>query len=424
MFGRSTQGWLATIAKRMARPALALGLAGAAAAGATGPARAAGPTSPGTSWLVMDAQSGKVIAEHDPYTRRYPASLTKLMTLDLAFDALTHGRLSLDTQLPVSAVAAEVEPVKLHLRAGQTIDVRQAMLGMTTLSANDAATALGEYLGHGSMDRFAQTATRRAHELGMEKTRFTNSSGLPDPDQVTDAYDMALLARHILLDYPQYRHLFATKGFRFEGRWIRNIDGMLKRYRGTIGMKTGYTDKARFNLVTAAVRGGHLLIGVELHARSWHASYDRMAVLLDHGFAQVTGTPHTVVAANETRAAHSHRPEGASVRSIIAHHRAGVRMAEARSGHAVTRGTVPGWMAQVGAYGRYKDARRQALHIRHMRGVGIARVGSTMVHGHRLWRAQLAGLDAAGARYTCRWMKHHHHSCFVIGPIRENLAMR
>ena len=247
---------------------------------------------------------------------------------------------------------------------------------------------------------------------------------------------MALRARHILLTYPQYRYLFGVSGFHFRGRWVRNIDGMLTRYRGAIGMKTGYTDLARFNLVTAAERHGHLLIGVELHARSWSASYDRMAVLLDHGFASVGSTPHTVVAsaahdtgvdakANAPRH-RAHHPEGARLRAIPAHHAAKVRqaVARARAGHGVTQDTVPGWMAQVGAYENYADAKRQALHVRHLRGIGIARVGSTVVHGHRIWRAQLAGLDAAGARYTCHMMKRHHHGCFVIGPVRENLAMR
>ena len=414
VFERLKQGWRNARAKGVVRQVVALTLIGAAVGCIPRFAHAAGPTSPGTSWIVMDVASGKIIAEHAPYTLRYPASLTKLMTLDLAFDALAHGRMSMHTPLPVSSVAADVPPVKLDLRAGQTISVRNAMLGMTTLSANDAATALGQYLGHGSMRRFARAATREAHALGMLKTRFTNSSGLPDPREVTDAYDMALLARHILLTYPQYRYLFAVKQCHIKGRLIRNIDGMLSRYRGTIGMKTGFTDLARFNLVTAAKRNGHLLVGVELHARSWRASYDRMALLLNQGFAHV---PQTVVAATNSPGSHSPAPAPAPDTARI-HEVA----QEIDSGHSVTQPPVAGWAAQVGSYDTYADARRQASHIHRMRGIGVIRVDSIVVHGRRLWRAELAGLDQGGARYTCRMMKRYHESCFTIRPQHDGLA--
>ncbi|OYW08240.1 MAG: hypothetical protein B7Z59_10375, partial [Acidiphilium sp. 37-67-22] len=162
---------------------------------------------------VMDAATGKIISENNAYNIRYPASLTKLMTLDLAFTALKDGRLRMNTALPVSAAAASVQPVKLDLVAGQTVTVRQAMLGMTTLSANDAATALGQYLGNGSIRRAAAEMTAHAHAIGMQRSVFRNPSGLPDPNQVTDAYDMAILARHLLLDYPQYRYLFSVPSF-------------------------------------------------------------------------------------------------------------------------------------------------------------------------------------------------------------------
>lgn len=419
MFGQLKHVRRADIAKPVARVALML----FAIIVHTMPAcaLAAGPTTPGTSWIVMSVATGRIIAEHDPYTPRYPASLTKLMTLDLAFDALAHGRLSMDTRLPVSVAAAAAPPVKLNLRAGQTISVRTAMLGMTTFSANDAATALGEYLGNGSMARFADAATGEAHALGMVQTRFTNSSGLPNPEQVTDAYDMAVLARHILLTYPQYRYLFSVRGFYFRGGWVPNIDGMLTRYPGTIGMKTGFTDLARFNLVTAARRNGRLLIGVELHAGSWTASYDRMAALLDHAFA---GVAHTVVAANDVRSAPSPQPPAAPIRAAVVHQPVPVREAAAvvAADQPAIQPPVPGWAAQVGSYDNYADAMRQALHIHQMRGIGVAHVGSIVVRGQRLWRAELAGLDQAGARYTCQMMAHYHQSCFPLPPRQAETA--
>ncbi|WP_209440527.1 D-alanyl-D-alanine carboxypeptidase family protein [Paraburkholderia dilworthii] len=255
------------------------------------------PTSSGTDWIVMDMSTGRVVSEQGARTERYPASLTKLMTLDLAFQELSAGRLTLDTLIPVSAAAARVQRMKLDLLPGQKITMREAILGMTTLSANDAATALGEYLGGGSVTKFAQAMTDHARALGMLHTSFRNPSGLPNPGQVVDAYDMAILTRHILLTYPQYRYFFSVQSFNFEGRTIPNLDGMLKCYPGAIGMKTGFTDAARFNVVTAAERDGHLLIGVELHARSWSTAYGTMARLLDAGFASEE-EPANLLAAN------------------------------------------------------------------------------------------------------------------------------
>lgn len=392
---------------------------------------ASGPVSPGTDWIVMDVATGRILSEHGARTERYPASLTKLMTLDLAFQQLHAGRLSLDTPVPVSAEATRVQPVKLNLVPGQTITVRQAMLGMTTLSANDAATALGQYLGGGSISRFAQEMTAHAHALGMLRTRFYNPSGLPNPGQVTDAYDMAILTRHILLTYPQYRYLFSVRSFDFEGRTINNIDGMLKLYPGTIGMKTGYTDLARFNLVTAAVRGGHLLIGVELHARSWSTSYRAMTKLLDAGFAAegVQSTP-VIVARNtapniqpETETAPSRRSTARHDLVAMRQRRPAARNLVLHSGH-VTQDMIPGWTAQVGAYDSYAAARHEAILVHGERHAGIARVSRTVVHHRHLWRAQLAGLDESAARRTCVLLSRHHHSCFVIAPHDEHLAMR
>ncbi len=406
-------------------------------------ATGSGPLAPGIDWVVMDAATGKIISENNAYNIRYPASLTKLMTLDLAFTALKDGRLRMNTALPVSAAAASVQPVKLDLVAGQTVTVRQAMLGMTTLSANDAATALGQYLGNGSIRRAAAEMTAHAHAIGMQRSVFRNPSGLPDPNQVTDAYDMAILARHLLLDYPQYRYLFSVPSFRFEGRIIPNIDGMLKRYNGAIGMKTGFTNLARFNLVTAAVRNGHMLIGVEMHAPSWIVAYDNMAHLLDAGFAAEGGAPALVVAAN-TRAMPASRPVAtphpaiapvatpAPARALLAHlarpakHRLRLAAATAHAAHGtrVTRDMIPGWTAQVGAFDSYSLAKRQALRVRGQHRVGIARVGSAVVRRRRIWRAQIAGLDQRSAKMVCNDLRRAHQSCFIIPPGNESLAMR
>lgn len=443
------RGWVGSTRKRLSSLAM-----GAAVAFGLAPVAHAlsGPVTPGTDWIVMDVATGKILSENNPYTLRYPASLTKLMTLDLAFHDLRSGRLSIDTSIPVTAAAAHVQPVKLNLVPGQTITVRDAMLGMTTLSANDAATALGQYLGQGDISRFASAMTLRARALGMTHTVFRNPSGLPNPGQVTDAYDMAILARHLLLAYPQYRYMFSVAGFEFEGRPIPNIDGMLKLYPGAIGMKTGYTDLARFNLVTAAVRDGHMLVGVELHARSWQTAYHTMAHLLDQGFAAEGSGNHTIIALGKalpsivpTADAASRTPAPQHIAVVPAAHSRHLTLAErhrlaalsrrltaptakirtvaARTGH-VTQDMIPGWTAQIGAYDSYTLARRQALLVHGERHTGTARVSSVVLRRRRIWRAQLAGLDEASARATCALLKRHHQSCFIIGPHAENLAMR
>ncbi len=422
---RARFGWSLRSGSRLLGLALALGALLAvphrAHAGLRGE-----PTSPGISWVVMDANTGRILGENQAYTLRYPASLSKLMTLDLAFAALHAHRLSFATDLPVTAAAADVQPVKLDLVPGQLVSVRQAVLGMTTLSANDAATALGQYLGGGSIRHFAAMMTARAHQLGMLRTHFANPSGLPDASQVTDAYDMAILARHLLINYPQYRYLFSVPQFTFEGRIIPNIDGMLKRYPGAIGMKTGYTDLARFNLVTAAVRNGHLLIGVELHARSWQVAYVTMAHLLDQGFAHDNaGRRALTLAANQPSVSSViGQPTPAIARPITARP---ITMRPQVADIAVsTRADHHGdWVAQVGSYDQYAAARRQALAVHRLRGNrGRVLVLPALVRGRRMWRAQLVGLDRVAAKQTCRLLAAHHLSCFVIAPARESLAMR
>jgi D-alanyl-D-alanine carboxypeptidase len=398
-----------------------------------------GPTTSGLSTLVMDAMTGTILSEQDPYTLRYPASLTKLMTLDLAFQALRDHRISLSTMIPVSAEAAAVQPVKLNLAPGQSLSVEQAILGMTTYSANDAATALGQYLGGGSISRFAQMMTVHASALGMTRSTFYNPSGLPNPGQMTDAYDIALLTRHILMTYPEYRYFFGVRSFDFEGRTIPNIDGMLRLYPGAIGMKTGFTNLARFNVVTAAIRHGHLLIGVELHASSWSAGYHTMALMLNQGFAAEDVGP--MVAIRRALPALVPVAQAAAAGDAVAQSQAIIHPAvqryikppvihlpparlRTRPRRIVQRVAVAGWIAQVGTYTTYAAARHQAMVIHGMRTIGVARVSSMILRGRRLYRAQLAGLDRAGAHYTCHMLARYHRSCIVIAPRNDQLAMR
>ena len=239
--------------------------------------------------IVIDAKTGDLLSAVNADSLRYPASLTKMMTIYMLFEALRDRRVSLDQAVPVSAHAASMMPSKLGLMPGTAITVEQALLGLVTKSANDAASALGELLG-GDEDRFAQMMTLRARALGMSNTTFRNASGWPDPGQLTTARDLSLLARHLVQDYPVEYRYFSTPNFVFHGRLIWNHDRMLQTYPGADGLKTGYTEASGCNLVTSAVRGDVRLIGVVMGASNGSERDVHMASLLDAGFDQL-GVP-------------------------------------------------------------------------------------------------------------------------------------
>ncbi len=244
----------------------------------------AGPAAAKYEALVVDASSGQVLEAYNADALTYPASLTKMMTLYLTFEALQQGRLKSNQRLGVSDYAASQEPTKLDLMPGETITVDEAVLGLVVKSANDAAVVLAEALG-GNESHFAELMTRKAAELGMRSTSFRNASGLPNPGQMTTARDMATLARALIRDFPQYYHFFSTREFTFQGTTIATHNHVLVNYRGADGLKTGYIHAAGYNLVTSAVRNGRRLIGVVLGGKSGGQRDRAMMRLLDHGFA-------------------------------------------------------------------------------------------------------------------------------------------
>ena len=265
---------------RSRRVALLGWLAMLLAVAAPAPAMAVEQTS-----IIVDGSTGLVLSEHEADAPHAPASLTKMMTLYLAFQALRDGRLKLDDKLPVSAHAAHMEPTRLGLRAGQTLTVRDAIYGMVTQSANDAAAVMAEKLG-GSEPRFAEAMNAQALLLGMTLTHFVNASGLPGEGETTTARDMSRLAMALYRDFPTRVSYFALREFRFRGRLIRGHNHLMAHYRGMDGLKTGYTRAAGYNLASTAVRDGHRLFGVVLGGRTWRTRDQRMASLLDQGFAR------------------------------------------------------------------------------------------------------------------------------------------
>ncbi len=220
------------------------------------------------STVVVDARTGAILSADDADGRRYPASLTKMMTLYIVFQDLKAGRIRLSTPLKVSRRAAGMSPSKLYLKPGSSITVEQAIKALVIKSANDAAATVGENLGRGSEAAFAQRMTRVARSIGMNRTTFKNASGLPNPGQVTTARDMATLGLRLMRDFPQYYPYFRSTSFVFKGRVIRGHNRLVGRFAGTDGIKTGYINASGFNLVTSTKRDGKRVVGVVMGARS------------------------------------------------------------------------------------------------------------------------------------------------------------
>lgn len=235
---------------------------------------------PPYSAIVIDANSGKVLHASEADGIRHPASLTKIMTLYLLFERMEAGKVAPDTQLKVSAHAAAQSPTKLGLKAGDTIKVEDAILGLVTKSANDAAVVVAEALG-GDEEEFAKLMTRKARALGMSHTVYMNASGLPDRDQVTTARDQALLGRAIQDRFPRYYRYFSTKSFTFRGTKMGNHNRLLGSVPGVDGIKTGFVTASGFNLVASMKRNDRHLVAVVLGGSSGGARDARMRSLLE-----------------------------------------------------------------------------------------------------------------------------------------------
>lgn len=347
---------------------------------------AGGPTQAGYTAIVVDAETGTVLYERGADVRKYPASLTKLMTLYMLFEALDDGRLTLDEPLSVSARAAGQPPLKLWLKRGRTIKVRDAILALITRSANDVATVVAEALGETEW-RFAEIMTRRARELGMDRTTFRNASGLPNRRQRTTARDMARLARVLSLNFPHYYHYFAVRDFRYRGRLYRNHNRLLGLYPGAEGMKTGYIRASAYNLVASARRGGRRLIGVILGGRSARWRDRQIARLLDRAF----DAPTRVVAAVPRPPRKPPAP-------------------------AAGGGTV--WAFQVGAFSHAQAAhvalKSAQRYVPAITAKGTPVVVPVVTAAGRLYRARVVDLSRADAVRGCRILSRHKMPCSVL----------
>lgn len=236
--------------------------------------------------IVVNTQTNEVLHARHADDARYPASLTKVMTLYMLYDALKAGEITLDEDLPVSRFAAAQAPSNLKLRAGSTMQVADAIDALITKSANDVAVVVAERIG-GSEKRFARLMTVKAKSLGMKNTRFMNASGLPNSQQTSTARDMAILAEAMLDNHRDYYHWFSQKEFKWKGRTYKTHNGLLNKVEGVDGIKTGYTRASGFNLMTSAERNGQRIVTIMLGGRTSNSRNAHVTALVEAAFTSL-----------------------------------------------------------------------------------------------------------------------------------------
>lgn len=332
--------------------------------------------------IVIDANTGRVLHAVNADTLNYPASLTKMMTLYLLFEALEDGRLTTATPLKVSNRAAGQAPTRLGLAPGTTIMVKDAILALITKSANDVAVVVAEGLA-GSEHKFAEQMTEKARALGMTRTHFRNASGLPNRRQLSTVRDMAVLARALARDFPREYRYFATRSFSYSGQTYTNHNKLLASYSGTDGVKTGYTHASGYNLAAAVERDGTRLIAVVFGGKT-SASRDRQITsLLDDGFAKMA-------------------------------------VAHATEARAVASRAKAGWGVQVGAYSRYAPAHlavtRAARWVPDLLLQAKVAVTPVTTEEGTIYRARLVGLSETRARDACKRLAEKRVSCIALSP--------
>jgi D-alanyl-D-alanine carboxypeptidase len=390
---------------------------------ACGPASAALAASAKVSSIIIDAETGQVLEEHNADVQNYPASLTKMMTLYLTFQGLESGRLRLDQALPVSLHAATRAPSKLNLQAGESVAVHDLILGVVTKSANDAATALAEGQAGGSESAFAEKMTQTARQLGMRNTYFHNASGLPDPLQKTTARDLSLLARALYRDFPKEYRYFATREFTFRGETHANHNHLMSAFQGMDGIKTGYIRASGFNLAASAVRDNRRLIGIVMGGESTRARDNHMADLLNDAFAGHRG--EAMVAKNDAPPETTEEPSAAA-RTVAALSPVGRALAApAAPRRAALSSADERWSVQLGAFAKRGAAEKAvATAVAKLPGKGkiVEIVPPGRLDKEPLYRARLVDFSKKNAAETCRLLHRRHLICSIVAPEAMKLA--
>ncbi len=403
----------------------------------------ASPASAKYASIVVDAKTGRILHSVNESTKNYPASLTKIMTLFMTFEAIRDGRLKLDQMLPVSRVASGRSPSKLYLKRGDRISVEDAISALVTKSANDVATVLAEAMGQ-TERKFARLMTKRAHELGMKDTTFRNASGLPHRGQLSTALDMAILARTLLQEFPREYRYFAQKSFTWDGKTHKNHNKLLESYPGADGIKTGYIRAAGFNLVASAKRNGVRVIAVLFGGKSPKKRNAQVAKLMDRGFETLSSAlvaskgvkKDTGVATRlippAAAATLDRSRDPASTKSgpvkVAALPKQTASVAAAAAPTVRRPAQLNSWAVQVGAYNRYAPAHfavsRAARAVPSLLGsqFAIVKQKSSRRRGPDIYKARLLVQTESRARQSCNALKRRNIDCMVIwmGPADAN----
>jgi D-alanyl-D-alanine carboxypeptidase len=422
--------------------------------------------------LVYDADRGRVLHEENGYAQRYPASLTKMMTLYMLFEQMRAGRVTLQTPMKISALAASQPQTNISLRRGEVLTVEQAIKALVVRSANDAAVVVAEHIG-GSVPQFAKLATEKARRLGMTGTRFKNPHGLPDNGQVTTAKDMALLGAALRRDFPQYFGYFTTKQFIYKGRRYGSHNRVIGRLQGVDGIKTGYINASGFNLVSSFKHDGFNIVAVVMGGNTAAERDNRMVALLKKTHIQlaeerrggraadfqVAFAPTPVFkpvagSANVMHTAMNTAPTAQAAPQMVAsplnntapvENNFSVRVAERKAANnqfslslkpaayqvASAQGSYPvpqrlgggsvavdkGWAVQIGIY-READSAKAALSkvaraIRDDLTDAVAYVEAAQSGSNIFHRARLRNLSQQHANAVCQKLQSMKHDCFV-----------
>ncbi len=415
--------------------------------GAAKPALAAPDAS-----IVVHLNTGEVMYARSADATRYPASLTKMMTLYLLFDALESGQVNMDTRMRVSRHAAGQSPSKLGLRSGSTFRVRDAIPALVVKSANDVAAVVAEHLG-GTESEFAQDMTAKARALGMSNSRFRNAHGLPNRRQTTTARDMATLATALIDDFPQYYHFFSQTSFSYAGRTYRTHNRLVRTYRGMDGLKTGFINASGFNLASSAKRNGHRLVAVVMGGNTANERNATMQRILDRVFdrlpsapppwpvasplrvpapAQVaTASPTAVLPVPRARSlalppvpANNATPAATLVRGEVKLMPPGAAVADERAATLLAE-LLPNepYSIQVGAYSTRVASDRAVLRAASLLPELSARRQAVLpgrrTDGAPIYRARFLGLSRDEAVAACTQLEQRGAQCFVM---RSDLA--
>lgn len=368
------------------------------------------------SSIVIDADTGAVLHESNPDASRYPASLTKMMTLYLLFEAIENHKMTLDSRMPVSAHAAAMPSTNIGLRTGDSISVREAIPALIVRSANDVAAVVAEALGHSEVN-FGRMMTEKARKLGMHSTTFRNASGLPNTEQKTTARDMVTLSTRLMKDFPRHYHYFSTQSFSYKGTTYNSHNRMVRNIPGVDGLKTGFIRASGFNVATSAKRGNRRVVAVVMGGNTAAARDQHMAQLLDRSFNQ--GTAQLAYNTVDSRAASADvlkvrypAPKSASVIE---------RKAESNAQQPAAKPPVSpqpqkaadGWAVQIGSYQESDRAHAQAqAAARWIPGEVV--VTEVEVSNRKLYRARLVGLQESQARTACQSLTRQGMGCLVV----------